>query len=102
LEYYPASVTAETQHWQVLDQLASHFQLDSGVLADVRSKLRHLPLGVIPSPGSLALQRLLPALPLPGGRAAKLSHYKLSLLPGGSWKLKSYLSLTWFSDVIAS
>ncbi|MFM1812800.1 MAG: hypothetical protein RLZZ336_1738, partial [Cyanobacteriota bacterium] len=97
LEYYPASVTAETQNWQVLDQLASHFDLGSEVLADVRTKLCRLPLGIRPGPGSLALQRLLPALPLPGGRAAKLSHYKLSLLPGGSWKLKSYLSLTWFS-----
>ncbi len=100
LEYYPASVTSETQHWQVLDQLASHVQLDSEVLADARSKLRRLPLGVRPGPGSLALQALLPALPLSGGRAAKLSHYKLSLVPGGSWKLKSYLSLTWFSEVM--
>jgi hypothetical protein len=93
-EYYPASVTAETQNWQALDRLASYFNLNASALADARSKLGRMPCGSRPGVISKALQSLLPAMPLSVARAAKLSHYKLSLLPDASWKLKSYLSFT--------
>jgi hypothetical protein len=96
-EYYPASVIAETQDWQALDRLASPFNLNASAVADARRKLGRLPCGSRSGAIGMALQRLLPALPLSVARAAKLSHYKLSLLPDASWKLKSYLSFTWIN-----
>jgi hypothetical protein len=95
LEYYPALVTAETQTWQVLDHLQNHVDLEPAVVSDARRQLSCLPFGKRPSVSSLALQQLMPALPVAAARAAKLSHYKLSQEPGRPWKLKSYLSLTW-------
>lgn len=97
LEYYPASVTAETQNWQVLERLAFHFNLDEAVVADVRGKLRRLPCGTKPGAIGVALRSLMPALALEAAKAAKLSHYKLTALPGADWKIKSYLSVTWIN-----
>jgi hypothetical protein len=97
LEWYPTSVAAETRHWQLLDHLASRFDLAPELVADVRTKLARLPMGVRPAAGAAQLQSLLPLLEPTAARAAKLSHYKLTLLPEGQARLKSYVSLTWLN-----
>jgi hypothetical protein len=85
--------------WKVLDHLRERFQLDPAVVADARRKLDRLPIGIRPAATNQTLQSLMPALPLSGAKAAKLSHYKLSMADcGTAWNLKSYLSLTWSRD----
>lgn len=95
LECYPDNVTAETRSWELLDHLASRFALRPDMVSDLKAKLSSLPMGAKPSAEQLELQQWMPRMPLAAAKAAKLSHYKVSLSADCGWRLKSYVSLTW-------